>query len=164
MARIGTPARVLFVCMGNICRSPTAEGVFRHAVTSAGLEQRILADSAGTHGYHLGHPPDRRAQLAAARRGYDLANLRARQVTGQDFVEFDYILAMDLDNLSELRRLAPAQHHGKLCLFMDYSIARRGKEVPDPYYGGAQGFELVLDMAEDAAAGLLQHIKKKLGV
>jgi protein-tyrosine phosphatase len=164
MARISTPTRVLFVCMGNICRSPTAEGVFRHAVTSAGLEQRILADSAGTHGYHLGHPPDRRAQLAAARRGYDLANLRARQVTGQDFVEFDYILAMDLDNLSELRRLAPAQHHGKLCLFMDYSIARRGKEVPDPYYGGAQGFEVVLDMAEDVAAGLLQHIKKKLGV
>jgi low molecular weight protein-tyrosine phosphatase len=164
MARIGTPARVLFVCMGNICRSPTAEGVFRHAVASAGLEQKILVDSAGTHGYHLGHPPDRRAQLAATQRGYDLANLRARQVTGQDFVESDYILAMDLDNLSELRRLAPAQHHGKLSLFMEYGRARPGEEVPDPYYGGAQGFELVLDMAEDAAAGLLQHIKKKLGV
>jgi protein-tyrosine phosphatase len=155
---------VLFVCMGNICRSPTAEGVFRHAVLSAGLEQIILADSAGTHGYHLGHPPDRRAQLAAAQRGYDLANLRARQVTGQDFVEFDYILAMDLDNLSDLRRLAPTQHHGKLSLFTDYSSTRQGEEVPDPYYGGAQGFELVLDMAEDAAAGLLRHIKKKLGV
>ncbi len=164
MTRVGTPTRVLFVCMGNICRSPTAEGVFRHAVASAGLEQKILADSAGTHGYHLGHLPDRRTQLAAARRGYDLANLRARQVAGQDFVEFDYILAMDLDNLSELRRLAPAQHHGKLCLFMDYSSVRRGEEMPDPYYGGARGFELVLDMAEDAAAGLLQHIKKKLGL
>jgi protein-tyrosine phosphatase len=155
---------VLFVCMGNICRSPTAEGVFRHAVASEGLKQKILADSAGTHGYHLGQPPDHRAQLAAARRGYDLANMRARQVTGQDFVEFDYILAMDLDNLSELKRLAPAQYHGKFCLFMDYSSARRGEEVPDPYYGGAQGFEVVLDMAEDAAAGLLQHIKMKLGV
>jgi protein-tyrosine phosphatase len=164
MARIGTPVRVLFVCMGNICRSPTAEGVFRHAVASAALEQKILVDSAGTHGYHLGHPPDRRTQLAAAQRGYDLAGLRARQVTGQDFVSFDYILAMDLDNLSDLRRLALAQHHGKLSLFMDYSRARRGDEVPDPYYGGAQGFELVLDMAEDAAAGLLQHIKQKLGI
>jgi protein-tyrosine phosphatase len=102
--------------------------------------------------------------LAAAQRGYDLANLRARQLTGQDFVAFDYILAMDLDNLSHLRRLAPARHRGKLNLFMDYSSARRGQEVPDPYYGGAQGFELVLDMAEDAAAGLLQHIKKNLGV
>lgn len=164
MARIGAPARVLFVCMGNICRSPTAEGVFRHAVASAGLEQQILVDSAGTHGYHLGHPPDRRAQLAAAQRGYDLANFRARQVSGQDFVEFDFILAMDLDNLSELRRLAPAQHCCKLSLFMEYSSARQGEEVPDPYYGGAQGFERVLDMAEDAAAGLLQHIKRKLGV
>ncbi len=163
MARIGTPARVLFVCMGNICRSPIAEGVLRHAVASAGLEQIIFVDSAGTHEYHAGHPPDRRAQLAAARRGYQLANLRARQVNAQDFVEFNYILAMDQDNLSHLRRLAPAQHHGKLGLFMDYSSERRGEDVPDPYYGGAQEFELVLDMAEDAAAGLLQHIKKKLG-
>lgn len=163
MTRIGAPVRVLFVCTGNICRSPTAEAVFRHAVVSAGLEHKIIIDSAGTHDYHLGHPPDRRTQSAAAQRGHDLAGLRARQVTGQDFVEFDYILAMDLDNLSELRRLAPAQHHGKLRLFMEYSSARRAEEVPDPYYGGVQGFELVLDMAEDAAAGLLQHIKKKLG-
>jgi protein-tyrosine phosphatase len=163
MARIGTPAKVLFVCMGNICRSPTAEGVFRHVVASAALEQKILVDSAGTHGYHLGHPPDRRTQLAAAQRGYDLAGLRARQVTGQDFVSFDYILAMDMDNLSDLRRLAVAQHHEKLGLFMDYSSARRGEEIPDPYYGEAEGFELVLDMAEEAAAGLLQHIKQKLG-
>ena len=161
---MAAPARVLFVCMGNICRSPTAEAVFRHAVVSAGLEQKIFVDSAGTHGYHLGHPPDRRTQLAAAHRGYDLVNLRARQVSGQDFVEFDYIVAMDLDNLSDLRRLAPTQHRCKLSLFMEYSSARRGEEVPDPYYGGAQEFELVLDMAEDAAAGLLQHIKKKLGV
>ena len=156
--------KVLFICTGNICRSPTAEGVFRHAVASAGLQKKILIDSAGTHDYHVGHPPDRRTQLAATQRGYDLAGLRARQVTGKDFVQFDYIVAMDLDNLSELRRLAPAQHHGKLSLFMEYSSARRGEEVPDPYYGGAQGFERVLDMAEDAAAGLLEHIKKeKLG-
>ena len=156
--------RVLFVCAGNICRSPTAEGVFRHSVASAGLGQKIFLDSAGTHGYHVGHPPDRRAQLAATQRGYDIAGLRARQVTGQDFIEFDYILAMDLDNLSHLKQVAPAQHLGKLGLFMDYGSARQGEEVPDPYYGGAQGFELVLDMAEDAAQGLLQQIKKKLGV
>ena len=156
--------RVLFVCAGNICRSPTAEGVFRHLVASAGLGKKVFLDSAGTHGYHLGHPPDRRAQLAAAQRGYDIAGLRARQVTGQDFIEFDYILAMDLDNLSHLKQVAPAQHLGKLALFMDYGSARQGEEVPDPYYGGAQGFELVLDMAEDAAQGLLQQIKKKLGV
>ena len=161
---IGTPARVLLVCTGNLCRSPTAEGVFRHWVALAGLEQKIFVDSAGTHGYHVGHPPDRRAQSAAAQRGYDIAGLRARQVTGQDFLEFDYILAMDLDNLSCLKQLAQAQHPGKLGLFMEYASAWEGKEVPDPYYGGAQGFELVLDMAEDAATGLLQHIKKKLGV
>jgi len=155
---------VLFVCAGNICRSPTAEGVFRQSVASAGLDQKVLLDSAGTHGYHVGHPPDRRAQSAAAQRGYDIAGLRARQVTGQDFVEFDYILAMDLDNLSCLKQLAPAQHLGKLGLFMEYASAWKGEEVPDPYYGGAQGFELVLDMAEDAAQGLLQQIKKKLGV
>lgn len=164
MTRIGAPAWVLFVCMGNICRSPTAEGVFRHAVASAGLESKIRVDSAGTHGYHIGHPPDRRAQIAAERRGYDLANLRARQVTNRDFAEFDFVLAMDLDNLSTLKQLAPAEHHAKLGLFLEYSSARWGAEVPDPYYGGAQGFELVLDMAEDAAAGLLEHIKKKLGV
>jgi len=165
MARNGTStAKVLFVCMGNICRSPTAEGVFRHAVASAGLERRISIDSAGTHDYHLGHAPDRRTQSAAAQRGYDLAGLRARQVTRQDFIDFDYILAMDQDNLSQLRQLAPPQYRGKLSLFMDYSRARRGEEVPDPYYGGAQGFELVLDMTEDAAQGLLQQIKKKLGM
>ena len=164
MAQTGTPARVLFVCTGNICRSPTAEGVFRHAVASAGLEQKILVDSAGTHDYHVGHPPDCRTQMAAAQRGYDLAALRARQVTGEDFVEFDYILAMDQDNLSYLKQLAPERHHGKLGLFMEFGSARQGEEVPDPYYGGAQGFELVLDMAEDAAAGLLQNIKKKLGI
>jgi protein-tyrosine phosphatase len=155
---------VLFVCAGNICRSPTAEGVFRQSVASAGLDQKVLLDSAGTHGYHVGHPPDRRAQLAAAQRGYDITGLRARQVTAQDFIEFDYILAMDLDNLSHLKQVAPAQHHGKLGLFMDYGSARQGEEVPDPYYGGAQGFELVLDMAEDAAQGLLQQIRKKLGI
>jgi len=164
MTRIGAPTWVLFVCMGNICRSPTAEGVFRHAVASAGLESKIRVDSAGTHGYHTGHPPDRRAQIAAERRGYDLANLRARQVTDRDFAKFDFVLAMDLDNLSTLKQLAPAEHHAKLGLFLEYSSAHWGAEVPDPYYGGAQGFELVLDMAEDAAAGLLEHIKKKLGV
>ena len=164
MARTGTIARVLFVCMGNICRSPTAEGVFRHAVAAAGLEQRILVDSAGTHDYHLDHAPDRRAQSAAAQRGYDLAGLRARLVTAQDFVDFDYILAMDRENLAQLRQLASPQHRGKLSLFMDYSHARRGEEVPDPYYGGAKGFELVLDMTEEAAQGLLRQIKKKLGI
>jgi protein-tyrosine phosphatase len=149
--------------MGNICRSPTAEGVFRRQVALAGLENRIRIDSAGTHAHHIGHAPDPRSQVAAAARGYKLGNLRARQVAQQDFAEFDYILAMDKGNLVELKRVVPWEYRSKPRLFMDYSLRRAGSEVPDPYYGGPEGFEQVLDMAEDACAGLLITLKKKLG-
>ena len=154
------PVKVLFVCMGNICRSPTAEAVFRHYVERALLARSITVDSAGTHDYHVGNPPDHRAQAAAARRGYDMSALRARQVTRKDFLEFDYLLAMDDANLKALRRLCPAEHHDKLQLFGEYcSGAAAGCHVPDPYYGDPADFEHVLDLAEDAAQRLLRHIQ-----
>lgn len=151
--------KVLFVCMGNICRSPTAEGVFRYHVEMAGLAGRIEADSAGTHDYHIGDQPDRRSQAAAAKRGYDLRSLRGRQVSAKDFHEFDYVLAMDRDNLAILQQLCPPEHSRKLGLFMEFSRNYDILEVPDPYYGGAQGFEHVLDLVEDAARGLLEEIR-----
>lgn len=151
---------MLFVCMGNICRSPTAEGVFRRLVQTEGLAAEILIDSAGTHDYHVGEAPDRRTQQAAAKRGYDLSGLRGRQVSPRDFPEFDYVLAMDDHNLSILQRLCPPQYAQKLRLFMEYSERFDQREVPDPYYGGAQGFEAVLDMVEDAASGLLREIRR----
>lgn len=154
---------VLFVCMGNICRSPTAEGVFRHQVSAAGLTDRIAIDSAGTHDYHIGEPPDRRTQQAALRRSYDLSGLRGRQVKPGDFHEFDYILAMDRDNLANLQLVCPAQYQHKLKLFMEFSRKFVQREVPDPYYGGEQGFENVLNMAEDAASGLLDAILARKG-
>lgn len=157
-------ASVLFVCMGNICRSPTAEGVFRHYVERAGMSHLIAADSAGTLDYHAGEPPDIRAQRAAERRRYDLSQLRARHVTRQDFDEFDYMLAMDLENLADLQRISPPAQRGKIQLFLDYATQRVSGEVPDPYYGSDAGFELVLDLAEDASQGLLAHIQKRLGI
>jgi len=163
MAKKFAGVSVLFCCMGNICRSPTAEGVFRQHVASAGLEDRIRVDSAGTHDYHVGHPPDQRAQEAARLRGYDLAPLRARQVTESDFSGFDYILAMDGDNLAHLQRIAPPRHRDKARLYMDFGARHKGMDVPDPYYGGDAGFALVLDMVEDGASGLLAEIRKKLG-
>ncbi|MDD5330118.1 MAG: low molecular weight phosphotyrosine protein phosphatase [Sulfuricella sp.] len=150
--------KVLFVCMGNICRSPTAEGVFRHQVAAAGLSDWIEIDSAGTHDYHVGAQPDRRARQAATGRGYDLDALCGRQVAAQDFLEFDHILAMDRENLANLQRICPPQFRHKLGLLMEYSRYSVLREVPDPYYGGGQGFETVLDMVEDAAAGLLGAI------
>ncbi|HEX9452176.1 MAG TPA: low molecular weight protein-tyrosine-phosphatase [Burkholderiales bacterium] len=158
------PVSVLFCCMGNICRSPTAEGVFRRQVVSAGLENRIRVDSVGTHSYHVGHAPDPRSQAAAAARGYELGDLRARQIAQQDFAEFDYILAMDNGNLAELRRVAPQEYRSKPRLIMEYGAGRVATEVPDPYYGDSKAFERVLDMIEDACAGLLAAIKKKLGL
>lgn len=152
---------VLFVCMGNICRSPTAEAVFRACVEEAGLLQDILIDSAGTHDYHVGDPPDARAQLAARRRGYDMSALRGRQVGVEDFTRFDYVLAMDRDNLAILQRLRPGGAAGHLGLFLEFANRHSQREVPDPYYGGADGFERVLDMVEDAAEGLLQHIRQR---
>jgi protein-tyrosine phosphatase len=150
--------KVLFVCMGNICRSPTAEGVFRHRVFEAGYADHIIIDSAGTHDYHIGSSPDRRAQQAAQQRGYDLGSLRGRQVGARDFHEFDYILAMDRANLDNLLQDCPPQQQHKLKLFMEFSRGFSEREVPDPYYGGNQGFENVLNMVEDAAAGLLEEI------
>ena len=151
--------RVLFVCMGNICRSPTAEGVFKHLVAAEGLAARIETDSAGTHDYHIGASPDSRSQAAAAQRGYDLSALRARQVRVQDFADFDYVLAMDEANCVALRKLCPTQYRDRVKLFLEFSSIVGRHEVPDPYYGGAKGFEEVLDLVEDAARGLLEHIR-----
>jgi len=152
---------VLFCCMGNICRSPTAEAVFRAKVEEAGLEQQILIDSVGTHNYHIGNPPDLRTQRAALQRGYDMSNLRGRQVEEADFFRFDYVLAMDNDNMAILYRLCPKLQRERLGMFLEYAIKHREREVPDPYYGGEHGFERVLDMVEDASEGLLLHIKEK---
>ena len=154
------PIKILFVCMGNICRSPMAEGVFRHHVRQVGLDGLIAIDSAGTHDYHVGELPDPRAQRAAGRRGYDLATLRGRQVSRADFLEFDYLLAMDEVNLRALERLCPSRHAHKLKLFMEFGVNAAPREVPDPYYGGDQGFERVLDMVEDASQGLLAHLRR----
>ena len=153
--------KVLFICMGNICRSPTAEAVFRHYAENAGLDGRILIDSAGTHDYHVGDAPDLRAQRAAQQRGYDMGDLRGRQVEEGDFRRFDYVLAMDRTNLAILQRLAPPASNARVQLFLEYARHHAEREVPDPYYGGADGFERVLDMVEDAAEGLLQHIRQR---
>ncbi len=158
-----TKVKVLFVCMGNICRSPTAESVFRFHLEQAGLSAHVEVDSAGTHAYHVGAPPDPRAQAAAAKRGYDLSGLRGRQVQPRDFVEFDYILAMDRDNLAHLQAKCPPEHAHKLALFMSHSVNFVEREVPDPYYGGAAGFDRVLDMVQDASQGLLAHLRSRLG-
>jgi protein-tyrosine phosphatase len=155
--------RVLFVCMGNICRSPMAEGAFTRLVDDAGLTGRIVADSAGTHGYHVGEPPDTRAQRAAARRGYEIGDQRGRQVMAVDFGASDYVLAMDEANLDALKRLCPRQHAAKLRLFMEFHADPGVREVPDPYYGGNDGFERVLDMVEHASHGLLLHLRKRFG-
>lgn len=153
-------ARVLFVCMGNICRSPTAEGVFRHLVEEQGLAGKIIIDSAGTHDYHIGDAPDARSQAAAARRGYDLSGLRARQVVRDDFSRFDYVLAMDQANLGLLQQQCPENYRNRLKLFLEFADDGALREVPDPYYGGAQGFEQVLDLVENAGRGLLRAIIK----
>ena len=151
---------VLFVCMGNICRSPTAEGVFRHFVQEAGLADRIKIDSAGTHAYHTGEPADRRASAAAERRGYSLADIRARRVQAEDFENFNYIVAMDRLNHVTLIDRADAEHHDKIRLFMEFSSAEED-EVPDPYYGGAAGFDRVQDLVEEASRGLLETLSDR---
>jgi len=156
----GRPVSVLFVCTGNICRSPTAEGVFRKLVAEAGMSQAIVADSAGTHGYHVGEPPDTRTQASAADRGYDLSGLRARRVEHADFQRFDLIVAMDRGHLTILSRMAEPSAAHKLKLMMAYARGFKEKDVPDPYYGGPQDFERVLDMLEDAARGLLDSLGK----
>jgi len=154
--------RVLFVCMGNICRSPTAEGVFRKRIEEAGLSERVEIDSAGTHAYHVGEPPDARAQEAAKRRGVNLSRLRGRQAVAEDIERFDYVLAMDEDNLENLLSICPDGLEEKVELFMEYSSGGHPREVPDPYFGGAAGFDRVLDMIEAAAEGLLADIRRRL--
>lgn len=150
--------RILFVCMGNICRSPTAEGVFRVTVEREAPQLDLYIDSAGTHDYHVGYAPDRRAQAAALARGVNLGALRARQVCAEDFAAFDLILAMDSANLEALKRRCPVELHHKLRLFLEFAPALGRTEVPDPYYGGGRGFEDVLDLAETAAEGLLAEM------
>lgn len=149
--------RVLFVCLGNICRSPTAHGVFAGLVQARGLQQRILVESAGTSNWHIGKAPDPRSIAAASERGVDLSQLRASQVRREDFEVYDYILAMDKQNLADLKELAPANYAGCLDLFLRFADAGVD-EVPDPYYGGNDGFIHVLDLVEQASEGLLQHI------
>lgn len=154
--------KVLFICMGNICRSPTAQGVFERYVEDAGLAGLIQIDSAGTHAYHMGEPPDPRAQAAATGRGYDLSSQRARRLIAQDLEEFDYVVVMDEDNLRDVQSIASPEHTRKLALFMSFAPEFGITEVPDPYYGASAGFERVLDMIEQAAEGLLDDIQKRL--
>jgi len=156
--------RVLFVCLGNICRSPTAHGIFLRLVEEEGLAERILVDSAGTHAYHIGEPPDRRAQEAARKRGFELNSLRARRAVEEDFERFDYVLAMDRSNFEHLRAICPTHAEHKLRLFLTYAPDLGVDEVPDPYYGGTAGFERVLDIIEEAARGLLSEIRRERGI
>jgi protein-tyrosine phosphatase len=152
---------VLFVCMGNICRSPTAEGVFRTLVAERAPDLGIEIDSAGTHDYHVGDPPDRRAIAAASRRGVDLRSLRARVVEDSDFERFDLVIAMDRLNRAILLDRSPAQYRERVRLFLEFAPAIEEDDVPDPYYGGPVGFEHVLDLAEEASRGLLGEVMSR---
>lgn len=155
------PFGVLFVCTGNICRSPTAEGVFLRLVRDAGLADQISVDSAGTHDYHVGEPPDARSVEAAARRGYNLSGLRARKFEREDLHRFDLVVAMDRGHYAILSRMAHPSAAHKLRMMMSFARRFEQTEVPDPYYGGEEGFEQVLDMLEDAAQGLIEAIRGK---
>lgn len=152
------PYTVLFVCMGNICRSPTAHGVLRHKVKDHGMAQLVTVDSAGTHNFHPGSPPDERSQAHAAKRGYALADLRARQMTPQDFDQHDLILVMDWDNLALVQDMCPPHHLAKVRRLTEFCLQHDSPVVPDPYYGGATGFDHVLDLVEDACDGVLRHV------
>ena len=146
--------------MGNICRSPTAHGVFQHKVSAAGLDHQVRVDSAGTHNFHAGSPPDERSQEYAQRRGYDLSKLRARQITGDDFERHDLILVMDWDNLALVEDECPPQYLPKVRRLTEFCLTNDTPVVPDPYYGGVQGFDHVLDVVEDACEGLLRHVRR----
>lgn len=154
--------KILIVCMGNICRSPTAEAVFRQKVREAGLEKHVTVDSAGTHGFHAGEAPDARASRAAKKRGYDMDDLVARQITKEDFVQYDLILAMDWDNHAMLQQVAARQFHHKIKLLMSFATEHESAVVPDPYYGGADGFETVLDYVEDACVNLVDFVRRRM--
>ena len=153
--------RVLFVCMGNICRSPLAHGFFEQLVAQAGLGTGIEVDSAGTHSYHVGAPPDERAQKSALRRGFDIGQQRARRAQASDFEQFDYVLAMDEENFRNLEHLSGGTYSHKLKLLLEFAPQLNEREVPDPYYGGASGFERVIDLVEEAARGLLADIRQR---
>lgn len=152
---------VLFVCLGNICRSPTAHGLFEHIVSEAGLSDKIVVDSAGTGGWHAGDPPDKRAQATAVQRGYNISHLKARQVNQMDYQRFDYILAMDEQNLNDLTEFKPVDFKGELGLFLELAGVDDAREVPDPYYGGDAHFNHVIDLIEHASLELLERIKKE---
>ncbi len=156
--------KILFVCLGNICRSPTAEGVFRHKLNQAGIRDgylgSIFLDSAGTGAWHVGSPPDRRSQEMALKYGVSLKDLRARKITRQDFSDYDYILGMDQENIRNMKAVCPPDHHHKISLIMDYAENCPGiTEVPDPYSGGLEGFDRVFDIIDRGSAGLLKHIQ-----
>jgi len=152
--------KVLFVCMGNICRSPTAEGVFNKLLSDTQVSERFLVDSAGTHAYHIGKDPDNRAQQTAKQRGVDLSPIRARQVASTDFEHFDYILAMDSENFQLLVEASPSEYHHKIKLFLEYAPKREENDVPDPYFGGQNGFDHVFDLVEEASQGFLNTVLK----
>ncbi len=160
MTQSEKPLRILFVCLGNICRSPMAEGVFRHLLHAKGMSDRVLLDSAGTGSWHVGEPPDPRARRAAAKRGVEISHLVARQVSPKDFADFDLILAMDRSNLADLQAMAPPEHRHKIKLFLSYADDAPTQEVPDPYYGGPEGFDRVLDLLEAASEGLLHALSR----
>lgn len=153
---------VCFICTGNICRSVTAEGVFRKLVDDAGLGGLVKVSSAGTHGYHIGDAPDPRSQAAARRRGYDLSRLRARKLDKDDFERYDLLLAMDDDHYRIATRMAEEGEAHKVRMMMSYARRAQHTIVPDPYYGGPEGFELVLDLIEDAAEGLLEEVRMEV--
>ena len=152
--------KVLFVCMGNICRSPTAHGVFQALVDDQGLGGQILVDSAGTHSYHIGSPPDPRSQATAQSRGIDMSGLRARQFESSDYLEFEFLIAMDHSNRSNMAALNPGDGKAQLALMLEYSEFYQQSEVPDPYFGDG-GFDQVFDMIDDASKGLLKHIRRQ---
>ena len=154
--------KILFVCMGNICRSPTAEGVFRKKLSDQGLLHKVQIDSAGTHNYHPQSPPDARSQAHALKRGYDLSDLRARAVRDRDFDEFDLLLTMDWDNRALLEERCPADHQHKVRGFAEFLQTTQASVIPDPYYGGEQGFEQVLDLIEEASGGLLKFVSQQV--
>lgn len=155
---------MLFVCLGNICRSPTAHGIFEQAVKCEGLDRDIQVDSCGTGDWHIGHSPDKRATAAAMQRGVDLTALRARQISVSDFDEFHYIMAMDEQNLADLKAMQPAHFTGALDLFLRYTGNESLTEVPDPYYGGDEGFSTVFDMLDKASSELLAIIKRDYSI